>query len=375
VKLLHINAGNLYGGVESLLVTLARQAGLCRDLEPQFAVCFEDRFSVELRAAGAQVHSLGGVRASRVWTVRKARQKLRELLRQACFDIVVCHMPWNHAVFGPEVRRAGIPLVFWQHDPATGTGWLEHWARQTRPDLAISTSRFAARSLSLLFPDVRKEVIYAPVPAPPASVGDAWSFRQGLGVREDQVVILQASRLESWKGHLLLLEALSRIREVPSWVCWIAGGPQRREEERYLARLQAAVNDRGISGRVRFLGQRSDIPQIMASADIFCQPNQGPEPFGLVFVEALRAGLPVVSTAMGGVLEIVDESCGVLTPPGNAAELAQALGQLVTSPEARARLGRAATARAQRLCDPAGQIQLLYDVCAGLCGREVPLSG
>ena len=57
--------------------------------------------------------------------------------------------------------------------------------------------------------------------------------------------------------------------------------------------------------------QRDDVPRLLAAADIFCQPNLGPEPFGIGFVEALSAGLPVITTATGGALEIVDGDCGI----------------------------------------------------------------
>ena len=59
----------------------------------------------------------------------------------------------------------------------------------------------------------------------------------------------------------------------------------------------------------------------MHAADIHCQPNTAPEPFGLVFVEALYAGLPVVTTALGGALEILTDACGVLVPAGDAPAL------------------------------------------------------
>ena len=82
------------------------------------------------------------------------------------------------------------------------------------------------------------------------------------------------------------------------------------------------------------------------SADIHCQPNTGPEPFGIAFVEALYAGLPVVTTRLGGALEIVNETCGVLVPPGDAGALAAALRRLIADPAERSRLGRAGPARA-----------------------------
>jgi glycosyltransferase involved in cell wall biosynthesis len=78
-----------------------------------------------------------------------------------------------------------------------------------------------------------------------------------------------------------------------------------------------------------FLGQRADVPHLLVAADIHCQPNIEPRAFGIAFVEALYAGLPVVTTAMGGGLEIVDESCGRLVAPDDANALSQVLGSLI----------------------------------------------
>src|SRR5262249_38183426 len=139
-------------------------------------------------------------------------------------------------------------------------------------------------------------------------------------------------------------------------------GPQSADEEAYFARLQVSAKELGIADRVRFLGQRADIPKLMAAADIFSQPNQGAEPFGIVFIEALWAEKPVVTSAVGGALEIVDESCGVLVPVGDKPALVQALGGLIESQERRDRLGAAGPARALALCDPTAQIAKLAEL-------------
>src|SRR5580658_8787179 len=100
-KVLHINSGNLYGGVESILVTLARLRDLCPGMEPHFALCHQGRLSRELAEAGVPVVELAKVRISRPWTVWRARRLLRELLAREHFDLVICHMPWSMAIFGP----------------------------------------------------------------------------------------------------------------------------------------------------------------------------------------------------------------------------------------------------------------------------------
>jgi glycosyltransferase involved in cell wall biosynthesis len=121
----------------------------------------------------------------------------------------------------------------------------------------------------------------------------------------------------------------------------------------------------GLGERVRFLGQRTDVSELLEAADIFCQPNQTPDSFGISFIEALWAGRPVVTSALGGALEIVDESCGFLVQPGDAAGLAACLGPLIEQQELRSRLGLHGPARALELCNPAQQMNLLVEMSRG----------
>ena len=82
------------------------------------------------------------------------------------------------------------------------------------------------------------------------------------------------SRMEACKGHFQHLQALARLKNLrTNWVCWIVGGPQRPQEEKYFCSLKDAAEELGISGRLRFLGQRSDVPRLLAASDIFCHSH------------------------------------------------------------------------------------------------------
>jgi glycosyltransferase involved in cell wall biosynthesis len=367
-----LSAGNLYGGIETYLATLGRYRHLATDMEPHFGLCFQGRLWEELTAAGVPVCDLGPVRISRPWTVLRARRRLRALLGKTGFAAALTHGCWPHAVFAPVVRRAGVRLANAVHGELSHPTWLDRWAARTRPDVVVANSQFTATPAAKLFARSPVEVVYLPVPA--AELPDRGAVRRevrtALGTPPEAVVILQASRLEAWKGQAVHIAALARLKDLPGWEAWFAGGGQKAGEAEFLAELQEAARRAGIADRVRFLGQRSDVARLMAAADVYCQPNTGPEPFGLVFVEALQAGLPVVSSGFGGAVEIVDESCGVLTPPGDPAAVADALAGLIRSPERRRALGAAGPRRAAELCAPERALPRLAECLAAAPDRS-----
>ncbi len=368
MRLLHVYSGNLYGGIETILVALARYRELCPVLVQEFALCFDGRLSRELEALGVSVHSLGEVRASRPLTIRRARLALATLVGSARYDRVICHAPWSLGLFGGVVRRAGVPLVLWVHDATSGRHWTERWAKRTRPDLAICNSHYTSGLLPSLYKGVSVAVVYAPIDVSPPrlSAAEREAVRAEFQTAGDAVVIIQASRMQAWKGHGVVLEALDRLRGLSTWVWWIAGGAQRGEETSYLDALVASARRSGIGDRLRWLGERQDVRRLLAAADVHCQANVAPEPFGIAYVEALAAGLPVVASSAGGAIEIVDNSCGVLVPPGDAEALARALEPLIADAGIRATLGAGAPARARQLCDPASQMRRLADALTAM---------
>ncbi len=369
MRVLHINSGNLFGGVETLLTTLARSRGLTPEVEPEFAVCFEGRLSRELDAAGVPLHVLGEVRVRRPLTLMRARRRLREILASRRYDAVICHMAWTQALFGSVSKTARVPAAMWQHMASNGHDWLEQWAQMAGPDLVICNSQFAAREFRGAFPSIPVEVVYCPVAAPSISYsrGDRDAARSELTTPTEAVVIVHAARMQEWKGHRLLMQAASIIKSNSQWIIWFVGGAQRGPEHRYLAGLRASAAELGIEDRVRFAGQRDDVERLLAASDLHCQPNISPEPFGIAFIEALYAGIPVVTTQIGGAIEIVNDSCGVMVPSDDPNALAAALEKLIADGEARRALGRAGPARARELCDPSQQMDLLRKLLLDLC--------
>ena len=371
LRVLHVYSGNLYGGIETFLRTLAEEREQCPAMQPEFALCFEGRLADEIRASGALLHLLGGVRLSRPWSAMRARRRLARVLRERRPDVVVCHAAWPHAIFSSVVRSAKLRLVFYRHDIGTEGSWINVLAGRVQPDLVVANSKYTAKQGYPKFARVTTQVVY-PVVRPPKVVlttAQRNALRKELGAAENDVVVLQASRMQPWKGQQLLVEALSLLPKTFSWKCWFAGDAQRDFEKSYVADLKASVEKHQLKDRILFLGQRDDVSALMSAADIFCQANLSPEPFGIVFVEALAAGLPVVTTdAAGGALEILDSTCSAVSA-ANSTSIARSLRELVRREPLRRELGLRALDHSVSFANTASRLSELE--CAVL-GRHEP---
>jgi glycosyltransferase involved in cell wall biosynthesis len=273
--------------------------------------------------------------------------------------------------FAPVVRDLGIKLIYHLHDVPQGREWfrnvrgiLERYAKRIRPDLVICASSFTSQFVDRIYPGADRSVWFCPVDLQPFDRSRRNGKRREMGIHDETVVILQVSRLEPWKGHLLHLQALGELKALSGWECWMVGAPQLRGESQYLKKLQALAKRLGIEDRVKFLGWRDDLQELFVAADVFCQPNTRPEPFGRVYVEALRSSLPVVATAFGGAQEIVTPECGVLANPGDAMALARALRRMVTDKPFRTKLVAHTSERAHALCDPETRVRDLHHMLA-----------
>jgi glycosyltransferase involved in cell wall biosynthesis len=336
-----------------MLVTFARCRQLIPDLHSEYAIASPGRLEHELRELAADVDLLGDVRLSRPASVVQARTKLSRLLTATREHpaILVCHAPWAYALFAPVARRRRVPVVFWQHNNASGRSIVERWARRTPADLVICNSTWTSSSTRALQPEAPIAVLHPPVVLQPVPNGTRLRLRTSLQAGND-VVILAASRIEPGKGHLNLVRAVGQLTDLQGWSLWIAGAAQRPHEQAYLDEMQAEIARLGLGSRVRLLGERRDVPLLMTAADVFCQANASPDAFGIVFAEALLSGLPVVTPNMGGAPEIVSESCGRLVAPDDVDALAGALRALVQDAALRRRLGANGPAHAAARVSP-----------------------
>ncbi len=210
-----------------------------------------------------------------------------------------------------------------------------------RVDRYLAVSRDSKRQLIERFdwPAEKIDVVYNAVRAERFDGQASPELRRELTQGSDRPIVLIAARLSPQKGHATLLQAAA---DVPEAVFVLAGdGPDR-------AALEAQTDALGIRECVRFLGHRSDVPELLAACDVFALPSLY-EGSTLAGLEAMAAGRAIVSSDIPGTDELLsNEDNALLVPPGDSGALAQALNRLLNDAELRGDLGRRARERVQR---------------------------
>ena len=165
----------------------------------------------------------------------------------------------------------------------------------------------------------------------------AIALRQELGLGADVPIIGSFSRLSYWKGQHVLLEA---VRSLPEVQVLLVGKSLFGEDE-YVAQLQDLAASPELAGRVHWVGFRTDIPALMKACSIVAHTSTEPEPFGRVIVEGQLAQRPVIATAAGGAVELVEDGVtGRLVPPKDAIALRQAIHEILEHPQQTADLAQ-----------------------------------
>jgi glycosyltransferase involved in cell wall biosynthesis len=304
------------------------------------AETFFTRLAAALQRAGELQRVLIRRNSSRAQCLRAAGVGVGELPFGGIFDLA------TRLAFGREIAAWRPDIVLTWMSRATRLcprGDFMHVARlggyydlkyYRRCDYLIGNTR-AIVDYAIAKGWPRERITYLPNFVPDSAVAAAAAGSVAPGGRAPLALAL--GRLHPNKGFELLLEALAATREI---TLWIAGdGPLRARLERLSTRL-------GITGRVRFLGWREDVPRLLATADLLVCPSLY-EPLGNVVIEAWSARLPVVATASDGPAGLIEDGeSGILVPlPGSRGggpqALADAIERVCADPALRAKLGEA----------------------------------
>jgi glycosyltransferase involved in cell wall biosynthesis len=185
---------------------------------------------------------------------------------------------------------------------------------------------------------------------------DRNAARSSVGLPVDVPIIGIVATLRSWKGHRYLFEAFSSMKRGESLLVVVGDGPQ-------LEPLEALATELGIASHVRFTGNQLDVAPWMQSFDVFCLPSYANEGVPQALMQAMACGLPVLTTPVGSIEEIVKTNLtGVMVPPRDAEAIREQLEALVTDAEWRASLGQRAAAAARERFGEALMVERMLEV-------------
>lgn len=243
---------------------------------------------------------------------------------------------------------AGVPQVCHVRMLRPYSRWTDRLlAGCVRRFIYISTAveRQCRRSIGI--PEHKGEVILDPVDVTAfANAGcAARRIRAEFSLGERDPLIANVGRLVAWKGQDYFLRAMAEVaRSHPTAKALIVGAPnESAESQAFFHNLQRLAERLGLVDRVIFTGFRSDVPELMAAADIIVHSSSEPEPLGRVVMEGMAAGRPVVATAAGGVLEtVIHGETGILVPLKDPGAMARAILRLLANRGEAERMGRRA---------------------------------
>jgi phosphatidylinositol alpha-mannosyltransferase len=290
---------------------------------------------------------------SRVSLSPRASGHIKELLQARNLDVVHLHNPLTPVVCANFLRHRDLAprtaMVATLHEYRAdknplftlGDPLIHRWIEKL--DGRIAVSEAGRRFNNAHFPGK-----YVVIPnGIDVTRFDDKSVRPIERYRDGRPTVLFLGRLEYRKGFRYLLRAWPWVREIiPDARLLVVGAYSKRHKRPYL--LYARENN---IGGIRFVGRvsRVALPRYYRSADVFCAPSIGFESFGIVLLEGMAAGVPVVASDIPGYRGVVDDGVqGVLVPPRDPPTIAKAIIDLLQDPARRGRMGRAGRQKAKR---------------------------
>jgi len=268
--------------------------------------------------------------------------RAKRLIRERGIDIIHLHRSQDLALFAPLNVPKVLTLQIQSSLPKRDLWHRWVYSRVDRiltitylmRDLALKTLPVNPDKIHALHYGIAADELYA-------KRGDPKETRRRFGIPEDAFLIGLVGRLEISKGQEVLLRAFAHIHQKYPQARLLFVGDPPPEHSGYDQDLQNLARDLGMAERVHFIGFQAVTPPIFAALDLFVLASRQ-EAFGLVLLEAMAQGVPIIATRAGGVPEVIENGVnGMLVNPGDAAELAGAIERLTGDAELRGRLGGA----------------------------------
>ena len=359
--------GAALGGAEEMLRTFLSRVD--RDRIDPTVVFFEPGpFERETASLGIRTGVVPTGRLRQPHRVAGAVRALARLLRTERADLVLNWTAKAQLYGAPAAARAGMRerVVWWQHGVPDGQ-WMDRLATLLPACAVGSSSAASAEAQRALRPHRPVFVIHPGVPFP----ADPLAKRTLPAVPPGRTVVGIVGRLQPWKGQARLLEAVSMLlREGHDLHLLMVGGEAHGFSAGFESQLRGRVDALGLGDRVTMTGHVEDVTPHLAAMDLLVNASDH-EPFGIVLLEAMAQGVPVLAVADAGPREIVvPGESGLLVPSSSPEALAEALRPLLADPELRLRLGRGGRDRVRERFTAEHMADRLQSKLEGLAGSS-----
>lgn len=288
-------------------------------------------------------------RARDVHRLQRTVRAISSIARSNRAETILGWMAKSNLYAGPAAVLAGIPGVWYQVDAPKFGNPLGRVAMAMPANGVITNSKTIEQQQQRIWPRRRTRVVYPGVDGTifnADNLPSPQSARSQLGLPPDGPLIGMVGRLQRWKGMHSLVQAMPAVlREHPGANCVIVGGPHPFEPD-YPAFLDSVIKDCAVKDRVLLTGYQPNVEMWMQAMDIVVHASRE-EPFGLVVLEAMALGKPVIAANSGGPVEIITDGVqGVLFSYGDSEALGRAIRRFVNDPGFAERVSKAGHSRA-----------------------------
>lgn len=340
------------GGGEAMLMQLLEQVPAPR--ADWLAVFLEQGPMVGVAAElGVTTAVVDAGRLREVPRFAKAVVTIARQVRRHGADLIFSWMPKAHLYGSPSAALAGLPALWYQLGTPRRDAWDDRIEAQLPCQGIVACSEASAQAQRQLSPRHPIRVVHPQVDLSrfePDRLPAPAEARRRLGLPSEGPLIGIVGRMQRWKGIHVLIEAMPLLRRrYPAARCVVVGGEHALEPD-YLPYLQQRIAALHLEENVLLTGIRDNVPEWMQAMDVVVHASDR-EPFGMVIIEAMALGKPVVAGAEGGPREIITPGVdGLLAPYGDADALASAVLRYLDEPALARATGAAAQERARHFC-------------------------
>lgn len=262
--------------------------------------------------------------------------KIASIARQEQVNVIVGWMTIAHIYGGSAAILANLPSLWYHLAIPSGMHWLDRIATSIQARGVVTLCKAGQEAQKQIWPYRPTQLVYPGVALDrfaPNKMPTPEQMRRKLGLPLDGPLIGIVGRLQRWKGMHILIEAMPKVlQKYPNAHCVVVGGQHSLEPD-YVDYLENQISALKLSEKVIMCGLQHNVPEWVQAMDVFVHASYN-EPFGIVVIEAMALGKPVVAGNLGGPTEIITHSSdGLLTPYGDTDALANAILQYLNNKE------------------------------------------